>query len=337
MSAPTAQIFVSYAHADNQLFDAGTKGWITEFVDKLEKAIGMKPGGNNAKCWIDYRLEPQRKVDEALLGHIRESRFILAFMSPRYLESEWCAKEMHAFVELAGGHADDRVFLVELLPTKRECWHPGVQAIAELKFWTSSLDQPDPMILGWPVPDPKGDRPYWNELNRLATIIARQIQDLPPIPPDPPPPPDCPEPPTPPSGPLRVVINADQTDHQLGKAAQKLLDDLEVDSAIAPEPISTQIPEDYNRHLREQLEASHGVLIVYGLAPPSWVQSQHAMARKLLATQRKGIWSGLLDGPPQEKPDHGLSSRSLMVLDCRQGLSVEPLKNFVDALREHHV
>jgi len=476
----TAQIFISYAHADDQLLDEGTFGWVTYFVDKLQKAIGMQPGGSQVNCWMDHQLEEQRAVDETLRQSIRGSRCILAFMSPRYLESKWCQQEMATFVELVGGGAaNNRVFLVELLPTKRTDWHPGIQGISAIKFWSASLAEPEPMILGWPVPDTKVDKPYWRELNHLASILARQIQNLPPIPGNPPPEPvqppataklvwvadpaddalDCWEalaatlrshghrvlprfpgdypyhdetlyrqalnadlaqadslvqllggfpgrkpvwadarftqlqadaaqaearrrsvarhtwrrpdialetiadpayqallagataeafeafcrlvvdglslPPAeaPASEQLSVVVNADTPDRELGKQAQAALDALEVVATLAAEPSPNQPPAQYRQHLEEQLQYSDGVLIVYGLAPPSWVQSQHAWAHKVLARCRKGVWGALLDGPPEDKLDHGLSQRSLMLLDCRQGLRPDPLKRFIDTLR----
>jgi hypothetical protein len=156
----TSQVFISYAHADDQTFDEDVKGWVTNFVDKLQKAIGMKPGGSEVKCWMDHRLEPQREVDETLRQRIRDSQCILAFMSPRYLESEWCQKEMATFVELVGGgKANNRVFLVELLPTERGDWHKGLRSITAIKFWDDAIDQPEPMTLGWPVPNLRPMRP----------------------------------------------------------------------------------------------------------------------------------------------------------------------------------
>ncbi|MGI8427645.1 MAG: toll/interleukin-1 receptor domain-containing protein [Actinomycetota bacterium] len=113
----TAQVFISYAHADDHSFDEEAIGWVTNFVGNLQNDLARRSGGSKISCWMDHRLEPQRHVDETLRRRILESRCILAFMSPRYLESEWCQKEMATFVELiGGGMANDRVFLVELLP-----------------------------------------------------------------------------------------------------------------------------------------------------------------------------------------------------------------------------
>lgn len=314
-----AQVFISYAHADNQAFDEEMKGWVTIFVDNLQKAIGMKPGGGQVDCWMDHRLEPQRSVDDALRRRIRESACIVAFMSPRYLESEWCQLEMDTFVKLVGGGgANDRVFLVEVLETDRNAWHPGIRSITVVKFWHKGIDQPEPMALGWPVPNPKSDRAYWRELNRLASILARQIRVLlakPPV------------------SSLRVMINADKPDRDLGKQAQGILGGLEIDATLAAEPLSTQLPAEYRQQLEALLDNSHGVIIVYGAAPPSWVQVQHSLVCKVLALRRKDVWEALLDGPPAEKPDHGLPDRNLMVLDCRYGLSSDPLKRFVEKLR----
>jgi hypothetical protein len=336
-----AHVFISYAHADDQQFDEEARGWVTNFVDKLQKAIAMQPGGGQVECWMDYRLEPQRSVDETLRRRILDSACILAFMSPRYLASEWCQKEMATFVKLVGGgQSNNRVFLVELLPTDRKQWHPGVQSISEIRFWSRSLEKPEAMILGWPVPNPKADRPYWTELNKLAAILARQIQNLPPVSePSPIVPSPAADPqyfqpiPAPSSGPLRLVINADEPDRDLGKQAQGLLDELQVDAILAAEPLPTQLPADYRRDLEAQLADSHGVLIVYGEAPASWAQAQYSMASKVLAMRCLGVWGGLLDGPPEIKPDHGLPSRRLKVLDCRKGLRPEPIQDFVNTLR----
>lgn len=97
------QVFISYAHADDKPFDEGTKGWVTNFVDKLQNALGIKPGGSQVKCWMDHRLEPQRKVDDTLRQRIRDSQCILAILSPSHLASEWCQMETAAFVEIGRG------------------------------------------------------------------------------------------------------------------------------------------------------------------------------------------------------------------------------------------
>jgi hypothetical protein len=134
-----------------------------------------------------------------------------------------------------------------------------------------------------------------------------------------------------------VVVNADKPDRDLGKRVLDMLFDLEVDATLVAEPASSQLPAQYFRDLEAQLVDSTGLVIVYGAAQPSWVHAQHAMARKTLSLSRKGVWGALLDGPPEQKPDIGVRSRSLMLLDCRRGVTADPLKRFVDTLRQEAV
>ncbi len=137
------QVFVSYAHADNQPLDADFPGWVSAFVDKLGRTVARQAGGGAVEFWMDHRLEPQRRVDAELRRRIRESAVILAFVSPRYLESEWCGKEMAAFVaEVGGGVSADRVFLVEVLPTDRDAWHASMRDLSPVKLWADSLTHP---------------------------------------------------------------------------------------------------------------------------------------------------------------------------------------------------
>lgn len=339
MDEANAPVFVSYAHADDEPFEPDADGWVTRFVANLEKSVRMQRGGKRVSLWMDHRLEPQRHVDE-LRRRIAESRVFLAFLSPGYLESPWCVQELDTFVSLVGlGSGADRVFLIEVRPTERSDWHAGVRDLIAIPFWHQRFSAPVAMPLGFPLPNPRGDAQYWEQINFLADALVRQIDRLPPAVPivaaAPPSMSSITSAATQPAtdGELRIVINADAADAELGRKAQAVFDDLDVYATLAPAPLPTQPPAEYRRALETQLRDSHGVLIVYGSAPPTWVQAQHGFARRVLATERKGCWSALLDGPPADKPDHGLPARNLMMLDCRNGLHPEPLRAFVQTLR----
>lgn len=343
MSDPSAirhQVFVSYAHADDLPIDTGMAGWVSQFVDKLGRGVARQGGGAAVEFWMDHRLEPQRRVDDELRSCIRDSAVILAFMSPRYLESAWCGQEMATFVaEVGGGQASDRVFLVEVLPTERGAWHVALRDLTAVPLWERSLTSPEPRTKGWPVPDPRGDRDFWNDVNDLATVLVRQLRVLGPNEPPTPPRPSAavqrPPEPLAADGVLSIVVHAaDDEDRQLVADTQALLGELDADAYLAP-PISPgQSPADHRAAVEQLLRASQGVLVVYGAAPPSWVQSKHAEVRKLLVMERRGTWAGLLEGPPVPKLPHGLPPRGLMVLDCRQGPRKEELGRFVQALRQ---
>lgn len=355
------QVFVSYAHADNLPMDEGIPGWVSLFVDKLSRVLARHANGPSISIWMDPKLEPQRRVGDELRRLVRESAVILAFISPRYLASPWCQQEMSTFVDEVGmGAAVDRVFMVEVLPTRREEWHAALRELTPVPLWDSSLTHPEPRTKGWPVPDPRADRGFWDDVNRLAGVLARQLQMLPLVEDAGADHPSLQQAPA--SGPpimalpllgelaaatpiegvgipsaevLNIVVHAaDDEDRQLVAQTQVLLGELDADAYLAPVMAPGQTPAQHRAAVEELLRASHGVLVVYGGAPPTWVQSKHAEVRKLLALERPGVWTALLEGPPEPKLPHGLPPRGLMVLDCHKGPQKEELGRFVQVLRQ---
>jgi hypothetical protein len=103
---------------------------------------------------------------------------------------------------------------------------------------------------------------------------------------------------------------------------------------LAPTMASGQNPAEFRQQFDAQLKSSHGVIVIYGTAPPNWVQAKYGDVRKVLALHRKGTWAGLMVAPPDPKAPHGLPLRSLMVLDCKQVVGVPGLavQGFADGV-----
>src|SRR4051794_29053082 len=49
-------LFISYAHIDDQPLTPGEKGWISRFHTTLKKILDMRMGGE-AKIWRDEKLQ----------------------------------------------------------------------------------------------------------------------------------------------------------------------------------------------------------------------------------------------------------------------------------------
>ena len=241
------------------------------------------------------------------------------------------------------------MFLVELLPTPREAWPQATSALTPVVLWEQSLTDPEPMTKGWPVPDVRGHPDYWDRVNYLSSVMARQLADLGTVDrsPEPMPAPvaagtspaaSAAEPRAlelAPGGPLSIVVHAaDDEDPQLVGDTQSLLAELDADAYLAPGLSPGQTPAEHRAAVEQLVRGSHGVLVVYGAAPASWVVSKHSELRKLLALERRGTWAGILEGPPAAKPPHGLPPRGLIVLDCRNGPRKDELGRFVQALRQ---
>ncbi len=114
-------IFISYAHADDEIQLGAEAGWVTTFVDELKKLLRRKLGGNGASVWMDHQLAANEQVTVTLMGSVARSRTIVLFMSPGYSMSDWCQKEIGCFLETNRATKNkENVFIVDLAIRRKE-------------------------------------------------------------------------------------------------------------------------------------------------------------------------------------------------------------------------
>jgi hypothetical protein len=90
-------IFISYAHADNRPLTEGQKGWIEYFHQYLEARVSMLLG-EQPSIWRDKKLRGNDQFGEELLEQLSKNAILVSILSPTYLKSEWCLKELNAFL-----------------------------------------------------------------------------------------------------------------------------------------------------------------------------------------------------------------------------------------------
>jgi TIR domain-containing protein len=134
-------VFISYAHYDNEPLIEGKEGWVSEFHRKLEiylrKRLGVDP-----VIWRDNELRGNEYLWDKLKNEISKVAVLIPIVSPRYLNSKSCLDELKAFCEAAeeaGGLrvADDkaRVFKVLQMPIPLEEHPPEVKEFIGYEFF----------------------------------------------------------------------------------------------------------------------------------------------------------------------------------------------------------
>jgi hypothetical protein len=91
-------VFVSYAHSDDECPQGAEFGWVTTFKEELRKVLRRRIGGQGADIWMDHLLTSNERVTDTLMQRVRESRTIVLFMSRVYLQSQWCQAEINSFL-----------------------------------------------------------------------------------------------------------------------------------------------------------------------------------------------------------------------------------------------
>ena len=87
MAESAYDLFVSYAHADDEIPVGARNGWVTTLAEELKKVLRRMLGGSGARIWMDHQLAANANVLDTLLMTPRSSRILLLVMSPGYHQS----------------------------------------------------------------------------------------------------------------------------------------------------------------------------------------------------------------------------------------------------------
>jgi len=176
------EIFISYAHIDNEPLAEGQRGWVQLLDERLRKRLAQLLG-DPPKIWRDPKLQGNDEFSEILVHKISNVALLVSILSPRYLKSEWCVRELDEFCRqaaLKGGltvAGKSRVFKVVKTFTSRDGHPRQVQGLLGYEFY--EYDEVSGRAREFsPEIDPNRDARYWEKLEDLAWDIKLQIERL---------------------------------------------------------------------------------------------------------------------------------------------------------------
>jgi hypothetical protein len=169
--------FISYAHIDNQPLNPDQLGWISRFHKSLEWQLSTRLG-SPAKIWRDEKLQGNDIFSREIISQFPQTALLISVLSPRYLNSEWCTREVQEFCDSAertGGLSVDnkaRLFKVIKTPLDTADTLPGVmRSMLGYEFFT--FDGETPLEL-----DPAYGDKFAQEYNRKVAQVAHQAAEL---------------------------------------------------------------------------------------------------------------------------------------------------------------
>ena len=99
--------FISYAIIDNKPLSPEQEGWVTRFHATFEALLSMRIG-ESARIWRDAKLQGNDALSGEIFDRIGRTALLVTVLTPRYLESDWCTRELVEFcsrVDRSGGVA----------------------------------------------------------------------------------------------------------------------------------------------------------------------------------------------------------------------------------------
>ncbi|HKV08929.1 MAG TPA: hypothetical protein VJ725_12375 [Thermoanaerobaculia bacterium] len=176
-------LLISYAHIDDQSLLEGQPGWVSTLHRILEirvaQLLGEKP-----RIWRDPKLQGNDYfADTILVEQLPKVAALLTVLSPRYVQSEWCTRELEAFCrasETSGGVriADKaRIFKVVKTPIPQERHPEPLQPLLGYEFYVTDPQTGRPRELSHFF-GPEAERQFLARLDDLAWDVCQLLQLL---------------------------------------------------------------------------------------------------------------------------------------------------------------
>jgi hypothetical protein len=174
-------ILISYAHLDDQSLVEGQPGWISWLHRLLEirvaQLLGEKP-----KIWRDPKLQGNDYfADTIVVEQIPKVAALLTVVSPRYVQSEWCRREVEEFCrasERTGGvRIGDkaRIFKVVKTPVSLDRHPSELQPLLGYEFYVTDPQTGRARELSQAY-GPDAERQFLTRLDDLAYDICKLLE-----------------------------------------------------------------------------------------------------------------------------------------------------------------
>lgn len=175
-------IFISYAHIDDQPLVEGERGWVSEFHRSLEirlaQLLGYKP-----TIWRDIDLDGNHVFNEEILAQLPGIAIMVSVISPRYVKSEWCLREVNEFIKATEKNIGlninnrSRIFKAIKTPVGITQYPQPIQSVLGYEFFR--LDPEGKRINEFShIFGPEAQRDYWTRLNDIAHDISALLEQM---------------------------------------------------------------------------------------------------------------------------------------------------------------
>ncbi|PSN18198.1 hypothetical protein C7271_13805 [filamentous cyanobacterium CCP5] len=175
-------LFISYAHIDNRALEDDQEGWISLLHKGLEIRLSQLRG-EKPDIWRDLKLQGNDDFSDTILDQFPKLALLVSILSPRYVKSKWCLRELQHFCQAAEsrggirvGDNKARIFKVIKTYLPRDSHPQELERLLGYEFYefdSSGRPREFSEVLG-----PEFKRKFWAKLEDLAYDIHQTLELL---------------------------------------------------------------------------------------------------------------------------------------------------------------
>jgi hypothetical protein len=179
-------VFISYAHNDDDAYAMETQGWVAQLDEDLRKRVAVYLDGQHPAVWRDSDIRNNDDFAEKIKGRLVNTATFLSIISPSFFQRPWCILELEEFAASAQRNLGitigekNRIFKVEKVPVDfdRRNLPPQLQGTGSYRF-----HGPDPEHKGRiheyrPRLGMEYAARYYREMDDLAQDIAQVLKNM---------------------------------------------------------------------------------------------------------------------------------------------------------------
>jgi hypothetical protein len=182
MNSSQPDIFISYTHNDNLPPGEGQKGWVELFHRSL-LALIKQIYEKDAHIWRDPKTHGNDIIKDDVREKITAAKLLVTILSPKYLTSRWCLRELRWFMKSIKGHdrlvagASSPIFKVAKTRTDLRKQPQVIRGTLGYNFYhyDETTEYIEHFKQGQGVPY---DLRYWENLDRLAQDIVKTLKTV---------------------------------------------------------------------------------------------------------------------------------------------------------------
>jgi TIR domain len=299
-------LFISYAHLDNEPLTPEQQGWVSQFHESLERALTWSMG-HKAAIWRDQKLSGNDIFAKEIVEQFSKVALLVSVLSPCYMESEWCRREVEEFCKAAEQNGkivvDNKSRIIKVIkrPPKSQAPLPSfMKEMLGYDFYVYKDDSPLELDPAW------GDdlaQQFNRKIVKLADDIAQLIERL-----------DATALPAPSLSPLKPAIYLAQCSRDRKEARDALFSELQLHGypVFPDKPLHMDDEESFVSEVQGVLtQCSLSIHLVgssYGAIPDGQrqksvvvLENELAVAQSKRGHLRRIIW--LPDGTVPKSPE----------------------------------
>jgi hypothetical protein len=176
-------VFISYAHKDDDQYPREDKGWVAQLHSALEERIGTYLHSEPA-LWRDCELSGNDDFSRKISNRLANAATLLSIITENFLSHKWFQTELEGFCR----NAEDkvglrvgeklRIFKVLRSDVKRAALPPQFDGTDRYKFFGPDPDHPRSIHEFRCSLGEKQFNLWWTEMDRLAKDIADTLKAM---------------------------------------------------------------------------------------------------------------------------------------------------------------